>query len=238
MALSVLKTLPEDAKRTMIEADVLRYGRPWQALVALGDVYYAERAWAEAVPIYEEALDDMRDVVANPKPPPVSVERRTFQRAIEARALAPEYVATRKSDDGPSGLASPVFRSIVVEAVPVPVRFETGSAALTAVGRAAVIDMHASLARAASDYVAIVGHTDPRGSETYNADLSLRRAQTVAVTLRQLGYVGALDVYGFGESQRFKPSDPTRYTQEELWALDRRVEYRLEPPDGASSTAE
>lgn len=226
MARSALTGLPTDAPPEAIAA-VFRFGRPWQALVALGDVYFDRRDWEQAVRTYEEALDDMRDTAANPKPPPADVEQRVYKRAIEARALAPNYVKTREFRGQKTGLASPAFRTFTAEAVPVPVQFEYDSAELTPDGIAAVEDMYGYLQGAAPNHVVIIGHTDPRGSDAYNDDLSFQRAETVKAYLVQLGYAGVIDAEGKGKSEPFAPDDPTKYVQEELYAFDRRVEYKV-----------
>jgi outer membrane protein OmpA-like peptidoglycan-associated protein len=225
MARSALTGLSTDSGPEAIAA-ITRFGRPWQLLVALGDSYYARRDWAQAVPVYEEALDDMRDTAANPKAPPEEIERRVYKRAVEARALAPTYVVTRQFRGKKTGLADPNFRNFTAEAVPVPVRFETDSAALTPDGITAVEDIYAYVSAAAPDYVAIVGHTDPRGTDAHNDDLSLRRATTVRDQLIALGYGGKIETTGKGERERFVPDDPSKYSEDELFAFDRRVEYR------------
>ncbi len=111
--------------------------------------------------------------------------------------------------------------------MPVPVRFETDSDALTPDGAAAVEDMYAYLESESPDHVIIIGHTDPRGSDSYNYDLSLRRAASVADYLKKLGYAGKIDTDGMGESQPFVPDDEAKYNQDELFAFDRRVEYKV-----------
>jgi OmpA-OmpF porin, OOP family len=226
MARSVLTTLSTDSPPEAI-ATATRYGRPWQVLVALGDAYYERRDWAQTVPAYEEALDDMRDAVANPRPPPEEIERRVYSRAVEARALAPVFVATRQFRGQKTGLASPVFRNFTAEVVPVPVRFEYDSATLTPDGAAAVEDIFAYLKDNAPDGVTIIGHTDPRGSEDYNLGLSAARAGAVRDYLLQLGYGGTIDATGLGESQPFAADDPSKYSEEERFAFDRRVEYKI-----------
>jgi len=59
MARSMLTTLTTDTDPQTIDATTTRYGRPWQVLVAIGDAYYERKDWANAVKIYEEALDDI-----------------------------------------------------------------------------------------------------------------------------------------------------------------------------------
>lgn len=226
MARVLLTGLDRDAAPAELEG-LLAYGRPWQVLVALGDAYFDREDWANAVRVYEEALDDMRNVTLNPKAPPEDIERQVYSRAVEARALAPTFVATRAFRGKKTGLASPEFRNFTASSVPVPVRFEFDSDRLTSDGVAAVEDMFAYLKDAYPDYVAIVGHTDPKGSEAYNDDLSLRRAKTVANQLVKLGYYGQIQVIGRGEREPFKPDDASKYSEPQLHAFDRRVEYRF-----------
>jgi outer membrane protein OmpA-like peptidoglycan-associated protein len=226
MARSALTTLPDNSGPVEI-AGVAQFGRPWQVMVALGDAYFEKQNWPNAVTSYEEALDDMRNTTLNPKPPPEDVERRTYKRAIEARALAPNYVVTRQFRGKKSGLASPVFRNFTAEAVPVPVRFNTDSDQLTEDGITAVEDIYAYLQTASPDHVTIIGHTDPRGGDDYNIDLSRRRAEAVKAYLVGLGYKGDIETIAKGKTEPFAPDDPSRYGQEEIFAFDRRVEYKI-----------
>ena len=70
----------------------------------------------------------------------------------------------------------------------------------------------------------LVGHTDSRGSATYNQDLSDRRAQSVRAFIleRQRGLQGSLEAQGEGESRLLTPDDT-----EQGHALNRRVEVRV-----------
>jgi outer membrane protein OmpA-like peptidoglycan-associated protein len=226
LARSYLTTLATDSEPAAIEA-AAKLGRPWQVLVALGNAYYDRKDYVHAVPVYEEALDDMRDTVANPKAPPKEVEERVYKRGIEARALATTYVATRQFRGKKSGLADPKFRNFTTEAVPVPVRFDTDSAALTPDGEAAVKDIYAYLAQSAPAHVVIIGHTDPRGSDAYNMGLSEHRAAAVKDYLVGLGYAGTIEILAKGKSEPFPPDDVSKYSEDELYAFDRRVEYKV-----------
>ena len=184
-----------DGDKAAIEK-ALGYGRPWQALVALGDIHYAAKSWPDAVKLYEEAIDDIRDVAANPKAPPRDVEEGIVKRALQARALAPVYVKTRKFRGKQTGLASPHFRNFSAVAVPVPIQFEYNSSALTPEGRFAVEDIYAYLQENPHRQLRLFGHTDPRGSERYNIRLSQDRAGSVATYLADLGYPFPIDVIG------------------------------------------
>lgn len=203
------------------------FGRPWQALMMLGDAYYDRQDWRNAVIAYEEAIDDMRDVKDNPKAPPRHLEERIVKRAIQAKALAPTYVATRRFRGKKSGLASPKFRNFTAVAVPVPVQFALNSSDLTPNGRKAVEDMYAFLTENAHRELTLIGHTDEQGQAAYNKALSLRRADSVKSYLYQLGYTGPVQIIGRGESQPFRPDDPAKYSLEQRYAFDRRVEYKI-----------
>lgn len=226
MARMVQAASPRPDRATLEKA--LAYGRPWQVTAALADIGYDEQRWADAVRLYEEAIDDIRDVAANPKAPPRDVEERIVKRALQARALAPSYVQTRQFRGRKSGLASPHFRNFSAVAVPVPVQFDYNSSALTPNGAFAVEDIYAYLQENPHRGLRIVGHTDPRGSDAYNLRLSADRARTVANYLVELGYPFPIEVFGRGESEPFQPDDAGKYTDDELYAFDRRVEYVVE----------
>ena len=70
--------------------------------------------------------------------------------------------------------------------------------------------------------IEVQGHTDSRGSDAYNLDLSNRRAAAVRTFLIDKGGVepGRLVSKGYGESQ---PVDPAENIQ--AWATNRRVEF-------------
>jgi outer membrane protein OmpA-like peptidoglycan-associated protein len=71
----------------------------------------------------------------------------------------------------------------------------------------------------------VYGHTDSTGSDSYNLDLSQRRASAVADYLTMRGVQSArLGTRGFGESQPIASNDT-----EEGKAANRRVEIKLVP---------
>ncbi|MBT8493285.1 MAG: OmpA family protein [Deltaproteobacteria bacterium] len=71
--------------------------------------------------------------------------------------------------------------------------------------------------------VEVQGHTDERGSEAYNLDLSQRRAESVVGHLVGKGVdSGRLEGRGYGEGQ---PKDPRH--NERAWSKNRRVEFHI-----------
>ncbi len=210
-----------------IEA-VAALAKPWQVMITLGDSYFDAKDYAKAFRAYETTLDDMRDETANPTKPPADMERHAYKRAIEARALAPAFIASRSTRGVPSGLASPKFRNFTAEAVPVPIRFAFDSADLTPDGIAAAKEILSYLQAGGYDHVVLIGHTDSKGPAAYNMQLSIRRAAAVRDYLLANNYAGKVDVVGRGEEEPFQADDPSRYTQDQLDAMSRRVEYKTE----------
>jgi outer membrane protein OmpA-like peptidoglycan-associated protein len=92
--------------------------------------------------------------------------------------------------------------------------------------------LHAALARIAPALAApakvavlVIGHTDSIGSEVYNLQLSIRRAEAVMETLRTLGVpLAHLSADGKGESESLVSNDTP-----EGRATNRRVELLLRP---------
>lgn len=80
--------------------------------------------------------------------------------------------------------------------------FDTNSASLNAEGNAVMSSLFSALA----DYkgitaISVTGHTDSRGSESYNQALSEQRAATVAALISQQYPDASMAVSGAGESQ-------------------------------------
>jgi len=79
---------------------------------------------------------------------------------------------------------------------------------------------------------AIDGYADPRGPATFNDDLSLRRAEAVAVALEQAGVPqDRLVIQGHGSSESTSPQGDM-----DAYALDRRVTVRLQGAEVAQTT--
>lgn len=233
LALSSLKALAAETKSAGREPElaeleaVAALATPWQVSVSLGDAYYDRKDWPKAFQAYEAALNDMRDEKANPGAPPEAIERHAYQRAVQARALAPTFIASRQVRGAPSGLADPKFRNFTVTAVPIPVRFAYDSNVLEPDGEAAAQEIFAYLGSQSVKGVRLIGHTDPRGSDAYNLRLSAGRAEAVKVYLETKGYKGLVEIVPKGRSEPFQADDPGKYSEDELFAMSRRVEYQL-----------
>ena len=203
----------------------LGYARTWPLLALLGDAARDARDYDRASVLYQEALTVIDDTVKTPKPPPEPEIERIFHLAAQSRMLATRYQPAPETRSGaPGGLAATHIRGFVVERVPVPITFHTDTAEFTAQGRRAAADMAEHLKVQKTARITIAGHTDPRGAEAYNLDLSRRRAEAVARYLREQGFAGQIEVMAKGESERFPVDEPSAYTREQRWQMDRRVE--------------
>lgn len=108
---------------------------------------------------------------------------------------------------------------------PGPVAFEESGTEMRA-SAYPVLDRIIALADACRDSrISITGHTDSSGSEAWNRQLSLARAQAVANHLEKRGIdARRLVVAGAGSSQPIA-DNATRYGR----GQNRRIEFRLEP---------
>ena len=212
------------SQRALLEQG-LGYARTWPVLALLGDAAHDTGDYDGASVRYQEALAVIDDVAKTPKAPPLSEIERIFRRAAQSRLLADDYRPVPRTRSGaPGGLAAQSIRGFEIERVPVPVSFHTDSAEFTDEGRRAAADMVQYLTAQRSGRITIAGHTDPRGDELYNLELSRRRAEAVAHYLREQGFSGQIQVVAKGESERFPVDAPDAFTREERWQMDRRVE--------------
>ncbi len=103
------------------------------------------------------------------------------------------------------------------------VNFETGSSTLTANARTILDSVARQLAARPELRVEIGGHTDSRGSDTYNQSLAEQRAQSVRAYLTEQG-VGAdrLSAVGYGETQPVADNET-----DEGQERNRRVELKV-----------
>jgi outer membrane protein OmpA-like peptidoglycan-associated protein len=73
----------------------------------------------------------------------------------------------------------------------------------------------------------LVGYTDPRGTDEYNKELGLMRAESVAKCLREHGVQPTqLEINSMGEA--------AASTETSEWPSDRRVDVRVKPDVSAS----
>ncbi|WP_338446728.1 OmpA family protein [Pelagerythrobacter marensis] len=109
--------------------------------------------------------------------------------------------------------------------LPDGVTFDVGSATLKPAFRSTLDDVAANLVQYPNSLIDVYGHTDSTGSESFNQDLSERRAQTVANYLTSRGVNSArIRWQGFGETMPVADNS-TDYGRQR----NRRVEIKIIP---------
>jgi outer membrane protein OmpA-like peptidoglycan-associated protein len=101
------------------------------------------------------------------------------------------------------------------------VKFETGSAKVSADSKALIGRINATLARCAETKIEIAGHTESVGDASANKTLSQRRAEAVADLLKSGGASAArLTAIGYGQEKPLASNDTA-----EGRAENRRIEF-------------
>jgi outer membrane protein OmpA-like peptidoglycan-associated protein len=209
----------------------------WQAAKAVGDFRFGQRSYAEATVAFERALEIIEHPGKTRRAPAAATIRQIFDRAIQSRLLAANeedkqhpavYVAASQRDGTPSGSFSEDIRGFKPKVIPLPIRFETASAILSPIGSKAAEELLQVLRHQPPKQVTIVGHTDERGGDAYNLRLSEERAKTVKRYLQEHGIAAEITAIAKGKREPLAIENASGFTREELWALNRRVEWRRE----------
>jgi outer membrane protein OmpA-like peptidoglycan-associated protein len=208
----------------------------WQASATLGEVRFGERRFGVAAEAYDRALAIVKNETLTPARPEKFEIEGLLTRSGQARLLAANvkmadgttaFVQTaRDQRDGTlGGIYSRSVRGIVPQAVPVPITFEYAKTTFTPIGEQAVRELADALREQRPARVRLVGHTDIRGSDETNKKLSAARAEAVAAYLKEAGITTVVETAGVGASEPFKLMDSAGLSQDDIYALNRRVEF-------------
>lgn len=207
----------------------------WQAAATLAEVRFSQRAFIDAAHGFDRAIDIVNNDTLTPHDPGAAAIERLLQRAAAARLLAanadpgkPAFVMASTRDGHVSGMFSPRVRGVVPRVVPVPITFEYRSASLTEQGREAASELARAIKEQQPQGVRLVGHTDPRGGPDYNKKLSVERAEAVAAFLKENNVDIPVQPEGVGADEPLKLTDESGLTEDDIYALNRRVEWRRE----------
>ena len=224
-----------DYDRLLTDAD-----RPdvlWQAAATLGDVRFGERRFVESALAFDRAIEIVKNDALTPTAPSKFEIASLFERAGQARILAANLEAgqetggfvqtARDQRDGKlGGLYTPSLRGITLLVVPVPVTFDYAKTTFTPVGEKAAQELVTAIKEQRPSKITLIGHTDVRGSAEANMNLSVERANAVADVLRQNGIDTQIETIGKGATEPMKLSDTSGLSQDDIYALNRRVEWR------------
>ncbi len=117
-------------------------------------------------------------------------------------------------------------RGFAPKVVPIPIGFETASAKFSELGQRAASELLLALQQQRPTALTLVGHTDERGEAAYNMRLSDERVKAVAAFLKQNGITAQIVTVAKGKSEPLQLTDASQYTREDIWALNRRVEWK------------
>lgn len=217
-------------------ADAERAEVLWQAAATLGDVYFGERRFAESAAAFDRAIEIVKNETLTPTAPSKFEIEGLFERAGQSRILAANgsgagegvFVKTaRDQRDGRlGGLYAPSLRGVTVRLVPVPITFDYAKTTFTPVGEQAARELVTAIKEQGVSKITLIGHTDVRGSAETNMKLSEGRAAAVADFLRQNGIDANIDTVGKGATEPMKLSDTAGLSQDDIFSLNRRVEWR------------
>lgn len=197
---------------TSVRSEALALGRKGEILTQTGRLPRALRTLELANQFHSAPAPDWLEAALR------KARIQTFGNVVAAADIAAIFDAgLYTSKDG---------RFIVRPTVNLPVHFEFDRADLNPAGKKQVWELGRALSRPnmRQSSVLLVGHTDKRGTRTYNLTLSEKRAETVKKELeRQFpSLVGHLKTTGRGESQLLYDGD-----DETDHLLNRRVKVTL-----------
>ncbi|MDF0660694.1 MULTISPECIES: DUF4384 domain-containing protein [Rhizobium] len=211
----------------------------WQASATLGEIYFSARRFADAAADYQQAIEIIKNETRTPKAPPADTISDLIQRAAQARILAanptsdnPEGSFVPAEKDHRSGVLGGIYsenvRGIVPVSIPVPITFDFDKSSFTSIGTEAAEELLEALKEQKPGRIILIGHTDRRGGDDYNQKLSERRAQAVADFLKSHGIDASIDAEGRGASEPVDVTATANLTEDDVDALNRRVEWRRE----------
>jgi outer membrane protein OmpA-like peptidoglycan-associated protein len=209
----------------------------WQASATVGEVRFGERRFVEAAQDYDLAIEIIKNETLTPAPPSKFDIEGLIERSGQARLLAAnasvegeKFVKTAKDhrDGTLGGFYSRSVRGIVPRAIPVPITFDYRKATFTDVGQDAARELLGALQEQKPSRIRLVGHTDVRGTVEFNVKLSRDRADAVASFLQQNGLAIPVETEGKGSHEPMHLSDTSGLSEEDIYALNRRVEWRRE----------
>jgi outer membrane protein OmpA-like peptidoglycan-associated protein len=236
LQLVVAETLPANSpQREALIVDADKPESSWKAATSLGAIRFEQRRFAEAAGVYMRAIEIIKDTTKTPRQPDADAINEILDRATQARLLAAnedtpgsKFVAAAKDhrDGGVGGVMSEEIRGIRPVSIPLPIRFDTNSAKLSPIGQQAVGELLMAIQQQRPPEVIIVGHTDSVGSDELNMRLSAERVKTVERVLREGGVSQRIRAVAMGKREPLRLSDRGSLTQDDINALNRRVEWR------------
>jgi outer membrane protein OmpA-like peptidoglycan-associated protein len=201
----------------------------WREKVTEAKRAEGNKQWGNAARLYNEALNIIDDPIKTPQPPSSAEIQSLYSLASRANMLAKNSVQLTRSVVVPdlvpdcSTRMRTVVRGVEITKHLIAVEFEFNDTEFTNKGRTAASELAYCLKEKSVSRITLVGHTDETGTEAYNYQLSLDRANALQKYLKQQDIRINIRTEGKGEKEPL-PDKPSGLSQEERYQLDRRVE--------------
>ncbi|MCT4655144.1 MAG: OmpA family protein [Cohaesibacter sp.] len=216
-------------------SDLFYYSSHWKLSFFHGEIFRLTSRVGEAFKAYSAALAALDDPQVTPTEPDIEeialLRRRLDEVSVIYQQLASHVdevkLQTTRSGD-PISIYSFSTRGYKVRKVPVPIKFDFDSHALSPIGKETLNQVFTLLKKQKFPSITVVGHTDPKGTDAYNMRLSMGRAEAVKAALEEKGYEGGISIKAKGEGDPFPFDDKGLYSHEQQMAAHRRVEFKLD----------
>jgi len=195
----------------------------WETLVRRGDRAEKNKDWKEAARFYNEALDVINNPRKTPQIPSMAQIDKIHRLASNAMLLAVHTGQSRSVQSCTTMMRGQV-RGFKIKKHLIPIQFEYATSEFSASGKQAARQLAHCLQENERREVHLIGHTDERGPDEFNMKLSIERAKALKNYLESEGISALMGTSGRGEREPLKLDNPENYTQEEIYALNRRVE--------------
>lgn len=206
----------------------LTYEPHWRSYAELGRLEWSEGRYALAAHNLQLALNELDE--GDPGHPADTSEiAEIYELATASLALADEAIDMPRTRSGqPGGIFKTSIRGFSVEEVHLPITFEYNSTNFDELGAQYADALAEHLGALSAGSVELGGHTDPRGGEDFNLDLSERRAAALRDFLKDKGFAGEISIKGYGETQLPVPPDGVEEGSEEHFRIARRVAFKTQ----------
>lgn len=242
----LVKTVPESQVRPQ-NYDEIRAIHPyfWKALVDLGDFSMKSNDYVGGLRYYQDALfsldscrsaekaGDISDCVHTPIEEKIPAD---YILALKAKADNAKLLANlnghvdetlrRNANGKPQGMYSFQIRGVSIACHKYPIYFDYKGFDIRGNDLKNTQQLYKVFHDNNDPDIVLTGHTDPIGSDAYNDELSIKRAQSIKDYLVKRGYNGSIKIVGKGKREEVKMMVAKRKSLDEAqWQqLNRRVE--------------
>jgi len=199
----------------------------WETLVQRGDRTAKNKNWKKAAQFYNQALDVINDPIKTPQAPSPEQIDKIHRLASNARLLA-THTGQSRSVQSCSTMMRTQVRGFKIRKHLIPIQFEYGTSTFSASGEQAARQLAHCIQENNLRKIHLTGHTDERGPDEVNMQLSITRAEALKNYLKSKGISASIIISGRGEIEPLQLDNPDNYIQEEIHALNRRVEVMIQ----------